>query len=76
MARITVTIQLFVLMWFRTAFCRPEGATGEVFEPVQEGGITHGPSDAFGAAQRLGPGLVLVRRDARGKVGIACAPGP
>ena len=71
-----MTVQLFVFMWFRTAFCRPEGATGEVFEPVQEGGITQGPSDGVGAAQRIGQDLVLVRRDERGKVRIARAPGP
>ena len=33
-SRVMVTVQLFVFMWFRTAFCRPEGATGEMFEPV------------------------------------------
>ncbi len=52
---ITVTVQLFVFLWFRTAFCGPQGATGEVFEPVQEGGIAQGPSDGFGAAHWTGP---------------------
>ncbi len=66
-----MTVQLFVFLWLGTAFCRPEGATGEVFEPVKEGGITRGPSDGFGTAERIGQDLVLVRRDERGKVRIA-----
>ena len=60
-----MTVQLFVFLWFRTAFCGLKGATGEVFEPVYEVGITQGPSDGFGAAQCLGQRLVLTRRDER-----------
>ena len=53
MRSITVTVQLFMFLLFRTAFCGPKGATGEVFEPVYEGGITQGPSCGLGAAQCL-----------------------
>ncbi len=66
-----VTVQLFVFLWFGTAFCGPQGATGEVFEPVYEVGITQGPSDGLGAAQCLGQRLVLTRRDERGKIRLA-----